>query len=109
MLDGLLSTFMGQQLGIETRGYSFFVPGLARLHFFISQKRGSPPVNICTNVCVLCRPETCWIDDAVNGQLCQTGQNIFSLYPAAVIYRIGSINCNSFFFFSTNVYVWKGT
>ena len=79
-------------------GYNHFSsPGLARLHFFILQKLGSPPANIYTKTCVLSRPETCGIDDAVNWQLIGTGQKQNRFYPAAAIYRIASINSNSFF------------
>ena len=97
MLDIFPSTFMGEQMDTETRGCSLIFPGLARLIFFIFQKLGSP--NICTKACVLSRSEPCGIDDAVNGLLFGAGRQILRLHPAAVIYRIGSINSNSFFFF----------
>ena len=74
MLKRLPSTFMGQQMGTETREYSFFVPEFGSIVImFILQKLDSPPANICINASVPNRPETCLIYDAVNGQFIETG------------------------------------
>ena len=96
MLDRLPPTFMGQQMGTETRGYFFFVPGFREFFAFFFAEARRPAQNIYTKACcVLSRRETYWVYDAVNWQLIGTGRKIFRLHPAAAIYRIGSLSTPS--------------
>ena len=108
MLDRLPLTFMGQQMGTETREYSFFVPGFGSIAFFILQKFGSPPANIYTKAWVLSRPETCSIDDAVNWQSIGIGQNTFVYIPPQPFTAL-ALSTPICFCLSTDVYVSKGT